>query len=76
MLFHNGLMKLRKLAQTIKIGDEVEAKVIPGTSKDDFIRLSKIKAEQDAAWNYVADLAEGEKTSCYCKKFCGLLKTK
>jgi small subunit ribosomal protein S1 len=49
------------LAQTIKIGDEVEAKVIPGTSKDDFIRLSKIKAEQDAAWNYVADLAEGEK---------------
>ena len=62
MLFHNGLMKLRKiLAQTIKIGDEVEAKVIPGTSKDDFIRLSKIKAEQDAAWNYVADLAEGEK---------------
>ncbi|MFQ9523510.1 MAG: S1 RNA-binding domain-containing protein [Phascolarctobacterium faecium] len=31
-----------------------------GTSKDDFIRLS-IKAEQDAAWNYVADLAEGEK---------------
>lgn len=49
------------MAQTIKIGDEVEAKVIPGTSKDDFIRLSKIKAEQDAAWNYVADLAEGEK---------------
>ena len=49
------------LARTIKIGDEVEAKVIPGTSKDDFIRLSKIKAEQDAAWNYVADLAEGEK---------------
>ena len=49
------------LAQTIKIGDEVEAKVIPGTSKDDFIRLSKIKAEQDAAWNDVAELAEGEK---------------
>ena len=49
------------LAQTIKVGDEVEAKVIPGTSKDDFIRLSKIKAEQDAAWNDVAELAEGEK---------------
>lgn len=49
------------LAQTIKVGDVVEAKVIPGTSKDDFIRLSKIRAEQDAAWKYVADLAEGEK---------------
>ena len=42
-------------------GKIVKATVIPGTSKDDFIRLSKIKAEQDAAWNYVADLAEGEK---------------
>lgn len=49
------------LAKTIKIGDEVEAKVIPGTSKDDFIRLSKIKAEQDAAWKDVVELAEGEK---------------
>ena len=49
------------LVKTIKVGDEVEAKVIPGTSKDDFIRLSKIKAEQDAAWNDVAELAEGEK---------------
>lgn len=49
------------LAQTIKVGDEVEAAVIPGTSKDDFIRLSKIKAERDAAWKDVAELAEGEK---------------
>ena len=36
-------------------------KLFPVLRKDDFIRLSKIKAEQDAAWNYVADLAEGEK---------------
>ena len=36
-----------EVAKTINVGDEVEAKVIPGTSKDDFVRLSKIRAEQD-----------------------------
>ncbi|WP_370862924.1 30S ribosomal protein S1 [Phascolarctobacterium faecium] len=36
-------------------------KLFPVLRKTIFIRLSKIKAEQDAAWNYVADLAEGEK---------------
>lgn len=55
------------LAQTIKVGDEVEAKVIPGTSKDDFIRLSKIRAEQDAAWKDVAELPEGEKRKATIK---------
>ena len=50
-----------EVAKTINIGDEVEAKVIPGTSKDDFVRLSKIRAEQDAAWKNVPELAEGEK---------------
>ena len=50
-----------EVAKTINVGDEVEAKVIPGTSKDDFVRLSKIRAEQDAAWKNVPELAEGEK---------------
>lgn len=50
-----------ELMATIKEGDKVEAKVIPGNSKDDFVRLSKVKAERDAAWKNVAELAEGEK---------------
>ncbi|MBQ3114359.1 MAG: 4-hydroxy-3-methylbut-2-enyl diphosphate reductase [Phascolarctobacterium sp.] len=50
-----------ELMATIKVGDKVEVKVIPGTSKDDFVRMSKIKAERDAAWKNVAELAEGEK---------------
>ena len=50
-----------EVAKTINVGSEVEAKVIPGTSKDDFVRLSKIRAEQDAAWKNVPELAEGEK---------------
>ena len=50
-----------ELMATIKAGDVVEAKVIPGSSKDDFVRLSKVKAERDAAWKNVAELPEGEK---------------
>ncbi len=50
-----------ELQATIKVGDEVEAKVVPGTTKSDFVRLSKIKAERDAAWKTVAELPEGEK---------------
>lgn len=50
-----------ELMETIKAGDVVEAKVIPGSSKDDFVRLSKVKAERDAAWKNVAELPEGEK---------------
>ena len=38
-----------------------EAKVIPGSTKSDFVRLSKVKAERDAAWKNVAELPEGEK---------------
>ena len=45
-----------EVAKTINVGDEVEAKVIPGTSKDDFVRLSKIRAEQDAAWKTFPNL--------------------
>lgn len=56
-----------ELMQTIKVGDTVEAKVIPGSSKDDFVRLSKIKAERDAAWKNVAELAEGEKRAATVK---------
>ena len=50
-----------ELQATIKEGDEVEAKVVPGSTKSDFVRLSKVKAERDAAWKNVAELAEGEK---------------
>ena len=50
-----------ELQATIKEGDEVEAKVIPGSTKSDFVRLSKVSAERDAAWKNVAELAEGEK---------------
>lgn len=50
-----------ELQNTIKVGDEVEAKVVPGSTKSDFVRLSKIKAERDAAWKNVAELPEGEK---------------
>ncbi len=55
------------LMATIKEGDKVEAKVIPGSSKDDFVRLSKVKAERDAAWKNVAELAEGEKRAATVK---------
>ena len=50
-----------ELQATIKEGDEVEAKVVPGNAKSDFVRLSKVSAERDAAWKNVAELAEGEK---------------
>ena len=56
-----------QLMATIKVGDKVEVKVIPGTSKDDFVRMSKVKAERDAAWKNVAELAEGEKRAASVK---------
>lgn len=56
-----------ELMATIKVGDKVEVKVIPGTSKDDFVRMSKVKAERDAAWKNVAELAEGEKRAASVK---------
>ena len=56
-----------ELMATIKVGDKVEVKVIPGTSKDDFVRMSKVKAERDAAWKNVAELAEGEKRTASVK---------
>lgn len=49
------------------MGDTVEAKVVPGSSKDDFVRLSKVKAERDAAWKNVAELPEGEKRAATVK---------
>jgi ribosomal protein S1 len=41
-------------------GDDVEAVVIPSSSED-FVGLSKIRAEKEAAWKNIAPLAEGEK---------------
>lgn len=50
-----------ELMETIKVGTEVEAKVMPGSINYDFIRLSKYRADIDAAWRKLADLPEGEK---------------
>lgn len=63
----NPAVAPEELMETIKIGDEVEAKVIPGSTKSDFVRLSKVKAERDAAWKNVAELAEGEKRAATVK---------
>ena len=57
----NPAVSAEELMETIKVGDEVEAKVIPGSTKSDFVRLSKVRAERDAAWKNVAELPEGEK---------------
>lgn len=50
-----------ELMETIKVGTEVEAKVLPGSTRNDFIRLSKYRADIDTAWRKLADLPEGEK---------------
>lgn len=50
-----------ELIETVKVGDEVEAVVVPGTTSEDFIRLSKIRAEKEAAWKTIEPLPEGEK---------------
>lgn len=49
------------LMGTIKEGEKVEVKVVASSGKSDFIEMSKVKAERDAAWKNVAELAEGEK---------------
>lgn len=49
------------LMNSIEIGQTVKAAVIPGKNEDNTVRLSKVKADRDAAWEYVAPLAEGEK---------------
>lgn len=49
-----------ELMNTLNVGDEVEAVVIPSSSED-FVGLSKIRAEKEAAWKNIAPLAEGEK---------------
>lgn len=50
-----------ELAETVHEGDEVEAVVVPGTTSEEFIRLSKIRAEKEAAWKNVQELPEGER---------------
>ena len=50
-----------ELVETVKVGDEVEAVVVPGSTSEDFIRLSKIRAEKEAAWKTIEPLPEGEK---------------
>ena len=50
-----------ELIGTINVGDEVEAVVVPGAASEEFIRLSKVRAEKEAAWKTVQELPEGEK---------------
>lgn len=50
-----------ELIGTVNAGDEVEAVVVPGAASEEFIRLSKIRAEKEAAWKNIQELPEGEK---------------
>jgi 4-hydroxy-3-methylbut-2-enyl diphosphate reductase len=50
-----------ELVGTVNVGDEVEAVVVPGSTSEEFIRLSKIRAEKEAAWKNIQELPEGEK---------------
>ena len=50
-----------ELMETVKVGDEVEAVVVPGSASEEFIRLSKVRAEKEAAWKNIQELPEGEK---------------
>ena len=52
---------LDELIGTINVGDEVEAVVVPSSASEEFIRLSKIRAEKEAAWKNVQELPQGEK---------------
>lgn len=53
--------------EAIEIGTQVEAKVMQSSTKTDVVRMSKIKAEAEAAWKTVAPLAEGEKRAATVK---------
>lgn len=50
-----------ELAKTIQNGDVVEVKVVASSGKSEFVQMSKVKAEREAAWKNVDELAEGEK---------------
>ena len=50
-----------ELIGAVNVGDEVEAVVVPGSAAEEFIRLSKVRAEKEAAWKNVQELPEGEK---------------
>ncbi|MCQ2363123.1 MAG: 4-hydroxy-3-methylbut-2-enyl diphosphate reductase [Acidaminococcaceae bacterium] len=49
-----------ELFNTIEIGTKTEAKVVLSSGKEDFIRMSKVRADREASWKNVAPLAEGE----------------
>lgn len=63
----SATMTPEEIQATVKVGDEVEAQVMKSNTKSDFVRLSKIKAERDAAWKTVAPLEEGEKRAATVK---------
>ena len=69
---HDGFIPYNEYAvdacyENVEIGAQVEAKVIQSSTKTDVVRMSKIKAEAEAAWKNVAPLAEGEKRAAKVK---------
>ena len=69
---HDGFIPYNEYAvdadpEAIEIGTQVEAKVMQSSTKTDVVRMSKIKAEAEAAWKTVAPLAEGEKRAATVK---------
>ncbi len=69
---HDGFIPYNEWAPNateadVEIGVEVEAKIVASSTKTDVVRMSKIKAEAEAAWKTVAPLAEGEKRAATVK---------
>lgn len=69
---HDGFIPYNEWAPNateadVEIGAEVEAKIVASNTKSDFVRMSKVKAEAEAAWKTVAPLAEGEKRAATVK---------
>ncbi len=50
-----------QIKESIEVGQKVKAVVIPGKNDDNTVRLSKIRADKEAAWEQIEPLAEGEK---------------
>ena len=50
-----------ELFASVETGTKVEAEIVLNNSKDEFIRMSKIRAERKAAWKTIEPLPEGGK---------------
>lgn len=52
---------LDQVKESIEVGQKVKAVVVAGKNEDSTVRLSKIRADKEAAWEHVAPLEEGER---------------